>query len=67
MTFQETIAALQRMGTPQNVKIYKRHGAGDNLFGVRREVSRDAKALRSASLRKAFASRLTELLQSARG
>lgn len=34
MTFEETMAELEKMGTAQNVKIYKRHGAGDNLFGV---------------------------------
>ena len=25
---------LEKMGTAQNIKIYNRHGAGDNLFGV---------------------------------
>jgi|GEM_PF-2575689 hypothetical protein len=34
MTFKQTMATLKKMGTAQNVKIYKRHGAGDNLFGV---------------------------------
>ncbi|GAB4322344.1 MAG: DNA alkylation repair protein [Candidatus Zixiibacteriota bacterium] len=34
MTLNEVMAELKRMGTAQNVKIYKRHGAGDNLFGV---------------------------------
>lgn len=34
MTYQEVMEQLKRLGTAQNVKIYKRHGAGDNLFGV---------------------------------
>ncbi len=34
MTLKQAIAELKKMGTPQNVKIYKRHGAGDNLYGV---------------------------------
>lgn len=34
MTFAVAMAELKTMGTAQNVKIYKRHGAGDNLFGV---------------------------------
>lgn len=34
LTFQEVMAELKKMGTAQNIKIYKRHGAGDNLFGV---------------------------------
>lgn len=34
MTFNEVIKELQTLGTAQNRKIYKRHGAGDNLFGV---------------------------------
>ena len=28
------MSELKDMGTSQNVKVYKRHGAGDNLFGV---------------------------------
>ena len=28
------MATLREMGTAQNVKIYRRHGAGDKLFGV---------------------------------
>lgn len=34
MTYQAVMDELRKMGTAQNVKIYKRHGAGDNLFGV---------------------------------
>ena len=34
MTYQQTMATLRKLGTAQNIKIYKRHGAGDNLFGV---------------------------------
>lgn len=34
MTFKQAMQTLKKMGTSQNVKIYKRHGAGDNLFGV---------------------------------
>ena len=33
-TLEEAMAALRKMGTAQNVKVYKRHGAGENLFGV---------------------------------
>jgi 3-methyladenine DNA glycosylase AlkD len=34
MTAAETMKALEKLGTSQNVKIYRRHGAGDDLFGV---------------------------------
>ena len=34
MTYTEAMAELKKLGTAQNVKIYKRHGAGNNLFGV---------------------------------
>ena len=34
MTLDETMATLQALGTEQNRKIYRRHGAGDELFGV---------------------------------
>jgi 3-methyladenine DNA glycosylase AlkD len=34
LTYRETIEELKRLGTAQNIKVYKRHGAGDNLFGV---------------------------------
>lgn len=34
MTFDEVMQELEAAGTEQNRKIYKRHGAGDVLFGV---------------------------------
>ncbi len=34
MSFETTIAELQQLGTAQNVKTYRRHGAGDNVYGV---------------------------------
>lgn len=34
MTFDQTMAALKKLGTAQNRKIYARHGAGENMFGV---------------------------------
>ena len=34
MTLQETMRKLESMGTEQNRKVFKRHGAGDNLYGV---------------------------------
>ena len=34
MTFEETMAQLESMGTEQNRKVYRRHGAGENQFGV---------------------------------
>jgi len=34
MSYTEVMAELKKLGTAQNVKIYKRHGGGDNLFGV---------------------------------
>ena len=34
MKFQEVMRRLKAAGTAQNVKVYKRHGAGNNLFGV---------------------------------
>ncbi|HEX9749918.1 MAG TPA: DNA alkylation repair protein [candidate division Zixibacteria bacterium] len=34
MTLDQVMSELKKRGTAQNVKIYKRHGAGDNLFGV---------------------------------
>jgi 3-methyladenine DNA glycosylase AlkD len=34
MKYREVMATLREMGTAQNVKIYRRHGAGDKLFGV---------------------------------
>ena len=34
MTVSEVLAELKKMGTAQNVKIYRRHGAQGDLFGV---------------------------------
>ena len=34
MTVAETMQELEALGTAQNRKIYRRHGAGENLFGV---------------------------------
>ncbi len=34
MTFKETMDWLKKNGTAQNIKVYKRHGAGNNVFGV---------------------------------
>lgn len=34
MTTQEILATLKKLGKPQTAAIYKRHGSGDNVFGV---------------------------------
>lgn len=34
MNYTEVMAELKSAGTAQNIKIYKRHGAGDKLYGV---------------------------------
>jgi 3-methyladenine DNA glycosylase AlkD len=34
MTLAETLKELEALGTAQNRKIYRRHGASENLFGV---------------------------------
>jgi|CXWL01.1.fsa_nt_gi 3-methyladenine DNA glycosylase AlkD len=34
MNVTEAMRTLEAMGTAQNVKTYKRHGAGENVFGV---------------------------------
>lgn len=34
MTYREVMKELKALGTEQNRKVYKRHGAGENLFGV---------------------------------
>jgi 3-methyladenine DNA glycosylase AlkD len=34
MNAQEILATLQKLGKPQTAAIYKRHGAGDNVFGT---------------------------------
>jgi 3-methyladenine DNA glycosylase AlkD len=33
-TFDSVMEELQALGTPQNAKIYRRHGAGGEIFGV---------------------------------
>src|SRR6058998_1886773 len=34
MNAVEILATLKKLGKPQTAAIYKRHGAGDNVFGV---------------------------------
>ncbi|MEK7405893.1 MAG: DNA alkylation repair protein [Acidobacteriota bacterium] len=34
MTLQDTMRTLESLGTAQNRKVYARHGAGENTFGV---------------------------------
>ena len=34
MNAQEILATLKQLGKPQTAAIYKRHGSGDNVFGV---------------------------------
>jgi 3-methyladenine DNA glycosylase AlkD len=34
MTYREAMKELKMLGTAQNRKVYKRHGAGEDLFGV---------------------------------
>lgn len=34
MTFEEAMSLLKSLGTEQNRKLYSKHGAGENLFGV---------------------------------
>ena len=34
MTLAEVMKELKALGTAQNVKVYRRHGAGDDVFGV---------------------------------
>ncbi|MHC4878371.1 MAG: DNA alkylation repair protein [Planctomycetota bacterium] len=34
MTLDEAMSTLKKLGTEQNRRIYRRHGAGDDLFGV---------------------------------
>lgn len=34
MNYQETMQQLEALGTEQNRKVYRRHGARENLFGV---------------------------------
>ena len=34
MKFDDVMSELKSYGTEQNIKVYKKHGAGDNLYGV---------------------------------
>src|SRR6059058_4473360 len=34
MNVQEALATLKSLGTEQNRKIYRRHGAGEDVYGV---------------------------------
>lgn len=34
MNAVEILATLKKLGKPQAAAIYKRHGAGDNVFGA---------------------------------
>ena len=34
MNAQEILSTLEKLGKPQTAAIYRRHGAGDNVFGV---------------------------------
>ena len=34
MTYAEAMEQLEAMGTAQNRKVYRRHGIGEDLFGV---------------------------------
>jgi 3-methyladenine DNA glycosylase AlkD len=34
MTIQQAVEELQKLGTEQNRKVYRRHGVGDKLYGV---------------------------------
>ncbi len=34
MNAKEILATLKKLGKPQTAAIYKRHGAGDNVFGT---------------------------------
>ncbi len=47
MTLAEVMRELQSMGTDQNRKVYRRHGIGENLFGVSfANLNKLAKAIR---------------------
>ena len=34
MTYNDLMAQLKKLGKPQTVKTYRRHGVGENVFGV---------------------------------
>src|SRR5688500_4416663 len=41
MSFAEVMSALEAAGTAQNVKIYRRHGGIDPMFGVSAAFTKD--------------------------
>ena len=46
MNAQEVLATLEKLGKPQTAAIYKRHGAGANVFGVlTSDIARIAKKI----------------------
>ena len=47
MKTQEVLASLKKLGKPQTAAIYKRHGSGDNVFGVlTSEIAKIAKKIK---------------------
>ena len=34
MTYNDLMTQLEKLGKPQTVKTYRRHGAGDNVYGI---------------------------------
>ena len=49
MNAQEILATLKKLGKPQTAAIYRRHGSGDNVFGVL-----TSEALRKQAIEAAF-------------
>ena len=48
MTAKEVLSTLEKLGKPQTAAIYKRHGAGDNVFGVlTSDISKIQKKIKS--------------------
>lgn len=48
MTLREALQELESLGTEQNRKVYRRHGAGDNQYGVSfANLNRLAKSVKS--------------------
>lgn len=56
MNAQEVLAVLRKLGRPQTAAIYKRHGSGDNVFGVL--TSELAKIRKNIGVNHAFAMEL---------
>lgn len=46
MNAQEILATLKKLGKPQTASIYKRHGSGDNVFGVLTEIAKLQKKIK---------------------